>query len=84
MSHKTAKILAIIITIALYIITLSVFLLALYIGLNSVDGLMESFNLKDFTQLSMVAAFSIGLSKQCNKLFGGYYEYRTTNKKIYL
>ena len=57
MSHKTAKILAIIITIALYIITLSVFLLALYIGLNSVDGLMESFNLKDFTQLSMVTAF---------------------------
>ena len=57
MSHKTAKILAIIITIALYIITLSVFLLVLYIGLNSVDGLMESFNLKDFTQLSMVIAF---------------------------
>ncbi len=57
MSHKTAKILAIIITIALYIITLSVFLLVLYIGLNSVDGLMESFNLKDFTQLSMVTAF---------------------------
>ena len=57
MSHKTAKILAIIITISLYIITLSVFLLALYIGLNSVDGLMESFNLKDFTQLSMVTAF---------------------------
>ena len=48
MSHKTAKILAIIITIVLYIITLSVFLLVLYIGLNSVDGLMESFNLKDF------------------------------------
>ena len=57
MSYKTAKILAIIITIALYIITLSVFLLVLYIGLNSVDGLMESFNLKDFTQLSMVTAF---------------------------
>ena len=57
MSHKKARILAIIITIALYIITLSVFLLALYIGLNSVDGLMESFNLKDFTQLSMVTAF---------------------------
>ena len=57
MSHKTAKILAIIITIVLYIITLSVFLLVLYIGLNSVDGLMESFNLKDFTQLSMVTAF---------------------------
>ena len=57
MSHKTAKILAIIITIALYIITLSVFLLVLYIGLNSVDGLMESFNLKDFTQLSMVTVF---------------------------
>ena len=57
MSHKTTKILAIIITIALYIITLSVFLLVLYIGLNSVDGLMESFNLKDFTQLSMVTAF---------------------------
>lgn len=57
MSHKTAKILAFIITIALYIITLSVFLLVLYIGLNSVDGLMESFNLKDFTQLSMVTAF---------------------------
>ena len=57
MSHKTAKILAIIITISLYIITLSVFLLVLYIGLNSVDGLMESFNLKDFTQLSMVIAF---------------------------
>ena len=57
MSHKTAKILAIIITISLYIITLSVFLLVLYIGLNSVDGLMESFNLKDFTQLSMVTAF---------------------------
>ena len=57
MSHKTAKILAIIITIALYIITLSVFLLVLYIGLNSVDGLMESFNLKDFTQLSMVTTF---------------------------
>ena len=48
MSHKTAKILAIIITISLYIITLSAFLLVLYIGLNSVDGLMESFNLKDF------------------------------------
>ena len=48
MSHKTAKILAIIITIALYIITLSAFLLVLYIGLNSVDGLMNSFNLKDF------------------------------------
>ena len=57
MSHKKARILAIIITIALYIITLSVFLLVLYIGLNSVDGLMESFNLKDFTQLSMVTAF---------------------------
>lgn len=57
MSHKTAKILAIIITIVLYIITLSVFLLVLYIGLNSVDGLIESFNLKDFTQLSMVTAF---------------------------
>ena len=57
MSHKTAKILAIIITISLYIITLSVFLLVLYIGLNSVDGLMESFNLKDFTQLSMVTVF---------------------------
>ena len=57
MSHKTAKILAIIITISLYIITLSAFLLVLYIGLNSVDGLMESFNLKDFTQLSMVIAF---------------------------
>lgn len=57
MSHKTAKILAIIITIALYVITLSAFLLVLYIGLNSVDGLMESFNLKDFTQLSMVTAF---------------------------
>ena len=57
MSHKTAKILAIIITITLYIITLSAFLLVLYIGLNSVDGLMESFNLKDFTQLSMVTAF---------------------------
>lgn len=57
MSHKTAKILAIIITIALYIITLSVFLLVLYIGLNSVDGLMNSFNLKDFTQLSMVTVF---------------------------
>ena len=57
MRHKTAKILAIIITIALYIITLSVFLLVLYIGLNSVDGLMKSFNLKDFTQLSMVTAF---------------------------
>ena len=56
MSHKTAKILAIIITISLYIITLSAFLLVLYIGLNSVDGLMESFNLKDFTQLSMVTA----------------------------
>ena len=57
MNHKTAKILAIIITITLYIITLSAFLLVLYIGLNSVDGLMESFNLKDFTQLSMVTAF---------------------------
>ena len=57
MSHKTARILAIIITIALYVITLSAFLLVLYIGLNSVDGLMESFNLKDFTQLSMVIAF---------------------------
>ena len=57
MSHKTAKILAIIITISLYIITLSAFLLVLYIGLNSVDGLMESFNLKDFTSLSMVIAF---------------------------
>lgn len=57
MSHKTAKILAIIITIALYIITLSVFLLVLYIGLNSVDGLMESFNLKDFASLSMVTVF---------------------------
>lgn len=57
MSHKTARILAIIITIALYVITLSAFLLVLYIGLNSVDGLMKSFNLKDFTQLSMVTAF---------------------------
>ena len=57
MSHKTAKILAIIITIVLYIITLSVFLLVLYIGLNSVDGLMESFNLKDFASLSMVTVF---------------------------
>ena len=84
MSHKTAKILAIIITISLYIITLSAFLLVLYIGLNSVDGLMNSFNLKGFASLSMVTAFSIGLSKQLNKLFGGYYEYRTTNKKIYL
>ena len=57
MSHKTAKILAIIITIALYVITLSAFLLVLYIGLNSVDGLIESFNLKDFTFISMVIAF---------------------------
>lgn len=57
MSHKTAKILAFIITISLYIITLSAFLLVLYIGLNSVDGLMKSFNLKDFASLSMVIAF---------------------------
>lgn len=57
MSHKTAKILAIIIAISLYIIALSVFLLVLYIGLNSVDGLIESFNLKDFTFISMVIAF---------------------------
>lgn len=57
MSHKTARILAIIITIALYVITLSAFLLVLYIGLNSVDGLIESFNLKDFTFISMVIAF---------------------------
>ena len=57
MSYKTAKVLAFIVAISLYIITLSVFLLVLYIGLNSVDGLMESFNLKDFTQLSMVTAF---------------------------
>ena len=57
MSHKTAKILAFIIAISLYIISLSVFLLVLYIGLNSVDGLMESFNLKDFTFISMVIAF---------------------------
>ena len=57
MSHKTAKILAFIIAISLYIIALSVFLLVLYIGLNSVDGLIESFNLKDFASLSMVTAF---------------------------
>ena len=57
MSHKTAKILAFIIAISLYIIALSVFLLVLYIGLNSVDGLIESFNLKDFTFISMVIAF---------------------------
>ena len=48
MSHKTAKILAFIIAISLYIIALSVFLLVLYIGLNSVDGLIESFNLIAF------------------------------------
>ena len=57
MSYKTAKILAFIVAISLYIITLSVFLLVLYIGLNSVDGLIESFNLKDFTFISMVIAF---------------------------
>ena len=57
MSHKTAKILAFIIAISLYIITLSVFLLVLYIGFNSIDGLMNSFNLKDFISLSMVIAF---------------------------
>lgn len=63
MSHKTAKILAIIITISLYIITLSAFLLVLYIGLNSVDGLMESFNLKDFTSLSLVIIFFYWVAK---------------------
>lgn len=63
MSHKTAKILAIIITILLYTITLSILLLALYLGLNSVDGLMESFNLKDFTSLSLVIIFFYWVAK---------------------
>ena len=57
MSHKTARILAMIIVISLYIATLLMFLSAIYLGLNSVNGLIESFNLKDFASLSMVTIF---------------------------
>lgn len=57
MSHKTARILAMIIAISLYVATLLMFLSAIYLGLNSVNGLIESFNLKDFASLSMVTIF---------------------------
>lgn len=57
MSSKIIKILARIIVIILYIISLSITLGVIYTGLNSLIGLITAFNIKDLVTFLLVVIF---------------------------
>ena len=57
MSYKTAKVLSIIIVMVLYLISLSVVLTLVYIGLSSLSGLIIRFNIKDMITFLLVVIF---------------------------
>lgn len=57
MNYKTSKILAYIIVIILYVISLLVALGVIYTGLNSLIGLITAFNIKDLVTLLLVVIF---------------------------
>lgn len=58
MSSKIIKILAYIIVIILYVISLLVALGVIYTGLNSLIGLITAFNIKDLVTFLLVVIFS--------------------------
>ena len=57
MNYKTSKILAHIIVIILYVISLLVALGVIYTGLNSLIGLITAFNIKDLVTFLLVVIF---------------------------
>ena len=57
MNYKTSKILAYIIVIILYVISLLVALGVIYTGLNSLIGLITAFNIKDLVTFLFVVIF---------------------------
>ena len=57
MNYTTSKILAYIIVIILYVISLLVALGVMYIGLNSLIGLITAFNIKDLVTFLLVVIF---------------------------
>ena len=57
------KILAYIIVIILYIISLSITLGVIYTGLNSLIGLITTFNIKDLVTFLLVVIFSYWIIK---------------------
>lgn len=57
MSNKTVKILSIIIVTLLYLISLSVALALVYVGLSSLSGLMVRLNIKDMITFLTVVVF---------------------------
>lgn len=57
MSSKIIKILAYIIVIILYVISLSITLGVMYTGLNSLIGLITAFNIKDLATFLLVVIF---------------------------
>lgn len=57
MNYKTSKILAYIIVIILYVISLLVALGVIYTGLNSLIGLITAFNIKDLVTFLLVVIF---------------------------
>ena len=57
MNYKTSKILAYIIVIILYVISLLVALGVMYTGLNSLIGLITAFNIKDLVTFLLVVIF---------------------------
>lgn len=63
MSNKTAKILSIIIVTLLYLISLSVALALVYIGLSSLSGLIVRFNVKDMIRFLTVVVFLFWILK---------------------
>ena len=63
MNYKTSKILAYIIVIILYVISLLVALGVMYTGLNSLIGLITAFNIKDLVTFLLVVIFFYWISK---------------------
>ena len=57
MNYKTSKILAYIIVIILYVISILVALGVIYTGLNSLIGLITAFNIKDLVTFLLVVIF---------------------------
>ena len=57
MNNKIIKILAYIIVIILYVISLLVALGVMYTGLNSLIGLITAFNIKDLVTFLLVVIF---------------------------
>ena len=57
MNYKTSKILAYIIVIILYVISLLVALGVMSTGLNSLIGLITTFNIKDLVTFLLVVIF---------------------------